>query len=479
MPAPPPRPPKGRGNKPQPPGPGAPRAPAPGAPASRGTDVSRPNLQRPPSKAGPPSSKTGAPPQKPGASGKAGAAADTSRPDLKRPESRASALEAGKALQRLLAEAPGAHAVRPIAGQAGAAVERALSEAATLELHVPVIPPPAAWEVQARIDELALHHGRVEARRAGEPIAPGDEAELDITGYVGGKTFLTAPPTWYDVAPNAHLPGLFEGLVGVGVGTQALVTIQLPPDYPGDGLGGKKAVFAVDVRAATSRKPLQVGSPEFFERVDLGKTMADVKKAVEQELLQERANAMVDIAKALFLRELYVRCKDDDVPQQLVDEELYKRWRAAKGDAMIRQGLPLEEQRASQQQFAADETERFEARRTVWEMRMLEALAEQAGVHVDEDELLKVLAPAASAAGVRRVDVEAMLRKNETMRRGLLRNMKIDRAVGIVLSRGKIFFDGPNVAAPAGEAPRPPGRATGAKPGDGPKRALSSPPRRT
>lgn len=443
MPAPPPRPPKGRGNKPPPPGAAPQKGAAPGAPVSRGghPNHSNPGLQRPPSKAGAPD---------------------------KSDQARRSAMEAGRALQRLLAEAPGAHAVRPIAGQAAATVERALAEAAKVELHVPVIPPPTAAEVKERLDELAKHHGRSDQRRDGDAIAMGDDAELDLTGYVEGKVFLTSPPSWFTIAPNGHLPGLFEGLVGVKVGTQALVTITLPPDYPGNGLGGKKAVFAIDVRAATLRQSLAVGSPEFLQKVGRGKTLADVKQSIEAELLQERANAMVDVAKALFLRELFARCQGDDVPDALVDEELYKRWRIAKGDALILQGVPLEEQRASQQQFSSSESERYEARRTVWEMRMLEALAEQAGVQIDDEELMKVLAPAAGAAGVRRVDLEAMLRKNDAMRRGLLRNMKIDRAVGIVLGRGKVFFDGPNIAHVAAEAQLPVPRPKA----EGPKRAL-------
>ncbi len=394
------------------------------------------------------------------------AASGVSKSDAAR---RASALEAGKVLQRLLADAPGAHAVRPIAGAAAASVERALSEAATIELHVPVIPPPNAADVKARLEELARHHGRVEHHREGESVGANDEAELDVTGYVQGKVFLTQPPSWYVVETNAHLPGLFEGLVGVKVGGQALVNITLPDDYPVPGLGGKKAVFAVDVRAAMRRAPLVVGSPEFLERAGIGASLAEAKQRTEAEILGERAAQMIDIAKALFLRALYARCEADEVPEALVVEELYKRWRAAKGDSLIRQGIALDDQRQSQNAFAADVSERYEARRAVWEMRMLEALAEQAGIHVDDDELLKIIAPAAGAAGVRRIDVEAMLRKNDQVRRGLLRNLKIDRAVAIVLGRGTILFDGPNIAAPFGDAQAGPPKAT-----TSPRRGLSA-----
>jgi hypothetical protein len=189
---------------------------------------------------------------------------------------------------------------------------------------------------------------------------------------------------------------------------------------------------------------------------------------------------MVQHAKMLFLRELYLQ-SEDPIPEEFVEDELRKRWREKKGEALIQLGISLEEQKESQAEFMTDPILREEARRAVWELRVLEAIADHAGVEASDAELNQLLTDSAAAAQIPEREILAVMERNEALKKGLQKNFRVNQALTILLSKGRIFFDAPPTPADmvnarigqkrkieregsgsAGEAPK----------ADGPRRAL-------
>jgi FKBP-type peptidyl-prolyl cis-trans isomerase (trigger factor) len=176
------------------------------------------------------------------------------------------------------------------------------------------------------------------------------------------------------------------------------------------------------------------------------KTLDDLREKLREELVKERGQQMVEHAKLLLLRELYVKCMDDEVPEALVDEELTKRWREQQGESLIRQGVPIDEQKQSQLTYAANDINRSEARRTIWEYRILEAIAVHFGIEANDATLKSVLVGIFGPD----VDVESLLYKNPGLHKDLLKGLRMRRATDVLLKRAKVFFDAP---------PTPPGQA--------------------
>ncbi|MBI1948764.1 MAG: trigger factor [Deltaproteobacteria bacterium] len=361
----------------------------------------------------------------------------------KRTSARSTTLEAGRQLQRILQSAPGASAASSVAIDAAAkrSAERLLNLAGGIELHIPV-GLVRERDVDARVAAMQRQLSHTASRGSGEDIHAGDEVQLDLLGYLGGDVFLAETDTWYRVTPNRLLPGLFEALVGQKVPGQRLINVTLPPDYPVAQQAGRTVVFAVAIRAARARKVPAVTDP-IFVAVTNNKKLADLRAELKKELIVIRGQQMVEHARLLLLRELYIKSMGDEVPGELVDEELTRQWRGLQGESQARQGVPLPAQKKSQQAYLQDPTLRGEARRIVWEQRALEALAATLGLEVNDDELKKTLAVMFGS-----LDLDGILYRNPGLHKDLLRGLRLRKAQDVLLARATIAFDAP---------PSPPG----------------------
>ena len=355
---------------------------------------------------------------------------------------RHASLEAGKALQRLLDAAPGAQKGRQLDASSTRVAEQVLANAAKIELHVPVMAAPTAADIKARVDELRTSYARVERRRTGDVLEAGDEVELTLTGYVGGKVFLAKIAQWYWIRPNPALPGFFESLVGASVGESKIIQVRLPADYPVPAQANRLAVFAVEVKEAQRRMPPNANDPTFLAWVGRGKTVAELERTIQNEIISSRGMDMVNHAKLLFLRELYL-LSEDPIPDDFVEDELRKRWRERKGEALIQIGMSLDEQKESQNEYLHDPVMREEARRSVWELRVLEAIADFAGIEQNDEQLNGILSDTAVAAAVPDRVIQSVMEKNEALRKGIQKNFRMNQALMLLLSKGRIFFDAP------------------------------------
>lgn len=356
-----------------------------------------------------------------------------------RTDARQTSLEAGRALQRMLDSAPAAQVSHNVAPSTASEAVRVLDMAAALEVHVPVGEVTDA-HVDQRITEIRRNLSMVKPIAHEGAVELGDELLLDLLGYLGGEPFIAHTDTWYTVTENPLLPGLFEALVGTLVPSQRVVQVHLPADYPVRTQANRTAVFAVQVKQGRRREMPDLDDPVTLPLLNRGvKTPGQLREQVREELRKERALQMVDHAKLLLLRELYVRCQDDPVPEELVQEELTRRWRGFLGESYIRQGVSIEEQQKSRDAYASDPNLHAEARRTIWEMRVCEAVADHFGIHPTEQELSKSLTTIFN----RDMEFESVLRKNPQLHKELLKGLRIRRAVDAILRMAKVYFDAP------------------------------------
>lgn len=366
----------------------------------------------------------------------------------KRTSARSTTLEAGRQLQRILQSAPGAATTAAVAidDAARKSAERLLRIAATMEIHVPVGLVREA-DVDARVAAMQRQLSFTASRPSGEQVRAGDEVQLDLLGYLGGDVFLAETSTWYRVTPNRLLPGLFEALVGQPVPGNRLINVVLPHDYPVAAQANRTVVFAVAIKAARARTVPGVDDP-IFRAVTNNKKLADLKAELKKELVVLRGQQMVEHARLLLLRELYIRSMGDDVPDQLVDEELTRQWRGLQGESQARQGVSIEAQKKSQQAYLQDPTIRGEARRIVWEQRALEALALTLGIEVTDDDLRTTL-----AVMFGNLDLEGILYRNPGLHKDLLKGLRQRRAQDALLAKAKVHFDAP--PTPKGQGVKP------------------------
>ena len=355
-------------------------------------------------------------------------------------DGRAVSLEAGKALQRALDTAPNATVQARVEGPGSAAAEKVLAAASTIELHIAALPISPALIAQ-RVEELRRMISITEVRAFGQAVEAGDEVELDLLGYIDGKLFLAQQAGWFDVAPNIFLPGLFESLIGIAPPDNAVVQMRLPDHYPVAEHRGQVAAFAITVRRAQKRILPDVDDPIFLQLTARKvKNRAELEAVLVDELTQERARLCVDEAKLSLLRELYIKVGvDDEVPEELVEEELRRRWKQHIGDALALQGVTLEEQKKSLADYS-NPAQRAESRRTVWEHRVLDAVADHQGVEATDGEVHKMVEQL--APDIRKGDIEQLLYQHAALSKDLVKSLRLHRALIVLMGKAKIAFDG-------------------------------------
>ena len=392
-------------------------------------------MAQPPKKPAPPSVR-GRPQGSPGAGG--GGRAAPAGGQLK--DGRAVSAEAGKALQRVLDTAPNAAIAAKVDGPARSVADKVMAAASTVELHIAALPISAALVAQ-RVEELRRMISITEQRAFGQPVEAGDEVELDLLGYIDGKLFLAQQAGWFDVAANVFLPGLFESLIGVAPPDNAVVQMRLPDHYPVAEHRNQVAAFAITVRRAQRRILPDADDPIFLQLTARKvKTRAELEAVLVDELTQERARLCVDEAKMSLLRELYIKVGvDDDVPDELVDEELRRRWKQHIGDALALQGVTVDEQKKSLADYS-NSAQRAEARRTVWEHRALEAVADAHNVEATDGEVHKMVEQL--APDIRKGDIEGLLYQHQALSKDLVKSLRLHRALLLLLGKAKIAFDG-------------------------------------
>ena len=354
-------------------------------------------------------------------------------------ESRTVSLEAGRALQRSLDAAPSAAVAVRAESASRATADAALAAAATTTLTIAALPITPDL-VARRLQELRKLISMTESR-LGKTVEADDEVEVDLLGYIDGKVFIAQRGAWLELRTNPFLPGLFESLVGLTPPESAVLQLRLPDHYPVVEQRGKVAAFAVTMRAARRRVLPDVNDPIFIQLTGRKvKTRAELERTLNDELAEERSRLCVDEAKAALLRELYIKVGIADVvPEELVEEELRKRWKAHIGDAMALQGVSVDDQKRSLSEFSTPVL-RGESWRAVWEQRCLEAIADAFGIEATDAEVHKMIA--ALAPDIRRGDVESVLYQHSALSKEIVKNLRLHRALLLLLAKATVHFDG-------------------------------------
>ncbi len=354
-------------------------------------------------------------------------------------DARAVGVEAGRALQQALDQAPNTKLAAKAQGQSSSDLaERAIAAAEKIEVRVTALPIEPDL-VERRLRELQKLISMTEDRGR-SAIEAGDEVEADILGYLDGQVFMAQQGAWLEVRPNVFLPGLMETFVGLTAPESSVLQLRLPEHYPVAAQRGKVAAFAITIRRARKRILPDVDDPIFIQLTNRKvKTKDELKDKLADELAEERGRLCVDEAKLKLLRQLYLDIgADDDVATELVEDELRKRWKAHIGDAMALQGVSMEEQKKSLADFSNDAT-RAEARRTVWEGQVLEAIAAAHGIEATEAETNKIIHEL--SPDIRKSDVDTVLYQHAPLAKEITKNLRLHRALLVLLGKAKVVFD--------------------------------------
>lgn len=368
--------------------------------------------------------------------------------DERKRASRRVALEGARAVQ----EAVGGGPARPKSPLRNKETEPSDDEAVDAELAdidlralegitvtVPVEHGVSDEHVDRRLAQMLRAYSPTRPLADEEPLAVGDEVLLDLMGYVDGDAFLARADEWMVLDENPMLPQLFEQLATAVMGEHKVIRIVLPEDYPDPRHAGKAAAFVVHVKAANRIETLALDSKEALEALARGRDAAAVRDAVRGELMVELADGLVHEARELVLAEAEDRV-EIELPDEVVDAEVLRLWRALEGDALAHGGATKEEQDAAKDAWFDNADRREEIRRALWAGRLLDAVAAQKGIAAGADEVVKIVVQSAAAANLPVSDVHTALVKDPLLQEQMAQKLRRQHALEWLLGQAEVRF---------------------------------------
>jgi trigger factor len=229
------------------------------------------------------------------------------------------------------------------------------------------------------------------------PVETGDFVSIDLSAEADGKPVEDAQASGisYEVGTGRMLDGLDEALVGMSVGESK----TFPALLAGGELAGKLAQVTVKVDSVKV-KELPELDDEFAQSASEFDTLGELRAGTRKQLESMRRAGQAGQARDRALDALLARV-DIPLPEDLVESEIAARRRSL-ADRLERSGNTMDEylEATNQSEDQLDDQFAEDARRSVKAGFILDKLATQEELGVDQDELAAYVTEQAYRMGV-------------------------------------------------------------------------------
>ena len=247
-------------------------------------------------------------------------------------------------------------------------------------------------EVEARIKEIAEGQAPLVDIKRNRKMKEGDTAVIDFEGFIDGKAFEGGKGEGFELllGSGQFIPGFEDQLVGVKRDEEVEINVTFPENYGSKDLAGKEAMFKVKVNGVKVKEDVEINdelAQKLLQKEDatLDELKAEVKKAIEQEKLAKLYNEELKPK----LLETLVEKIDFDLPEFVVEQEIDM--------AVNKKASEMSEDEIKELRENADkltelrETFRDDAIKSVKATFIIDALAQDMGVKVEEQEVMQTI----------------------------------------------------------------------------------------
>jgi trigger factor len=261
-----------------------------------------------------------------------------------------------------------------------------------LELNVDELSEIGDKDISEELEALRKRHGElvlVEDR----PVQENDVATLDIYGEVEGEPIPqgSTDNLAMEVKPGNFVPGFAEQLVGMNINEEKSIDITFPDNYPVVDLRQKQGTFKVFVKEIKELKVPELND-EFAKHLGEGhmhgeiKNVDELKEKISAELAKNRDASQV-IKNQQTLIENIVNSSEVDVPETMLQRELYAMWSNSEGKTLSEKNIGQEVLQASWENWTSREDMIEEAKKRIKTTLVLSEIARVENISVTAEEL--------------------------------------------------------------------------------------------
>ncbi|WP_457746053.1 trigger factor [Sulfurimonas sp.] len=248
-------------------------------------------------------------------------------------------------------------------------------------------------DVDARIKEVAEGQAPLVNIKRNRKMREGDTAVIDFEGFIDGKAFEGGAGKDFELklGSGQFIPGFEDQLIGVKRDEEVEITVTFPENYGSKDLAAKEALFKVKVNQVKVKDEVEINDElakkllPNEEDATLEKLKEEVKKAIEQEELAKLFN---EDLKPKLLEALVKKIKFD-LPEFVVEQEIDM---ALNKKASTMSEDEIKELRENEDKLKElRETFREDAQKSVKATFIIDALAQESGVKVEEQEVMQTI----------------------------------------------------------------------------------------
>ncbi len=224
----------------------------------------------------------------------------------------------------------------------------------------------------------------------------GDQVVIDFEGRVDGEVFDNGSARDYqlELGSGTFLPGFEEQVEGMKREEERDVQVSFPNDYGVENLAGKPAVFKVTLKEIRERRLPEVDDE--FATAFGAASLEELRKRIRDSFI-EREKRRIEAEMRERLIEALLDRNAFEVPEVMVADQLKQMFADAR-QRLSYQGLSMEMLGMSEDLFA--EQYREQAENQVKGSLLLEAVARQEDLKVDEQEIAAKMQEISEMAGV-------------------------------------------------------------------------------
>ncbi len=262
-------------------------------------------------------------------------------------------------------------------------------------------------EIQEQMEALRKHYAKVEDLEENRPLAKGDIAIIDYTGFIDGKEAdgLSEEGYYLDVGNGYFNEHFEEQMVGMAKDEEKEIVVSYPDDSINGKVAGKTVTYRVHLRDI-KRRMLPELNDEFAEGIGAGfKTLEDLKERLRKQIEHDKKAAADSVMRKQIIEKI-TEGMDFPISERVIEAKLTQMIDNVAGHLQER-GLDLEQAGITEDRLR--EKMRKDAEQQARTEMVLDKIAELEDISVSREDLTQYVNQHAAELNVNRDELESAI----------------------------------------------------------------------
>jgi len=248
-------------------------------------------------------------------------------------------------------------------------------------------------DVEERIKTFAEGQAPLVDIKRNRKMRKGDTAVIDFEGSIDGEIFEggTAKDFSLELGSGHFIPGFEDQLIGVKRDEEVVIKVTFPENYGSDKLAGKDAEFKVKVNQVKVKEEAEIND-ELAQKLMPGEenaTLEELQRQVKVQLENEALGKLYNEDLKPKLLDTLVSSLKFDLPEFVVEQEIDMAVNKKAGEMSEDEIQALRDNADKLNELR--ETFREDAQKSVKATFIIDSLAQEKGVKVEEQEIMQTI----------------------------------------------------------------------------------------